>query len=97
MKTIQRISDKFKYDQPRGDYLFKDQVFDSVMWQFKGNQNSTWDLYLNTLKKLSQLALDDSNNFLKALEPYNESNYLSLITFLIFGYSKDLKNIKIQY
>ena len=94
LEAIQKISEKFKYEHSKKEVIVTDNVFDSLMWQFESLHNSTWGLYGKTLKKVSQLALDDKEMFLKLIEPYQKSNYLSIITFLIFGYAKNFNEYK---
>lgn len=87
--SIQKISSKFKNEYSKKEFLIIDKVFDSTMWQFDDLHNSTWGLYKKTLEKVSQLALDNKDIFLELIKPYQDTHYLSLITFLIFGYSKN--------
>jgi hypothetical protein len=87
--SIQKISSKFKNEYSKKEFLIIDKVFDSTMWQFDDLHNSTWGLYKKTLEKVSQLALDNKDIFLELIKPYQNTHYLSLITFLIFGYSKN--------
>ncbi|QOG13164.1 NACHT domain-containing protein [Arcobacter sp. FWKO B] len=94
LESIQKISNKFKNEYSKKEFLITDKVFDSIMWQFDDLHNSSWGLYKKTLKKISQLAVDDKDIFLELVEPYQNTHYLSLITFLIFGYSKDHKEYK---
>jgi|GEM_PF-2823556 len=88
LESIYKISIKFQNDYSKKEFLINDSVFDSLMWQFESNHNSTWDLYLNTIKRISQLAVDDKDNFLELTQSYKDTKYLSLITILIFGYAK---------
>lgn len=92
--SIEKISSKFKNEYSKKEFLITDQVFDSTMWQFDGLNNSTWGLYRKTLEKVSQLALDNKDVFLELIKPYQNTRYLSLITFLIFGYSKNPNEYK---
>lgn len=94
LKSILKISEKFKNEYSKKEFLITDQVFDCLMWQFDDLHNSTWGLYRKTLKKISQLALDDKDVFLELIKPYQDTQYLSLITFLIFGYSKNPNEYK---
>ncbi|WP_373030938.1 NACHT domain-containing NTPase [Sulfurovum sp.] len=94
LESIQKISNKFKNEYPKKEFLITDKVFDSIMWQFDDLHNSSWGLYRKTLDKVSQLAVDDKESFLKLTQPYQDTHYLALITFLIFGYSKDPKEYK---
>lgn len=93
LSSIQKLSDKFKNEYSKKEFLITDNIFDSSMWQYE-NLYKVWSLYLKTLKKVSQLAIDDKDSFLELIEPYQNTHYLSLITFLIFGYSKDPKEYK---
>lgn len=94
LESIQKISNKFKNEYSKKEFLITDKVFDSIMWQFDDLHNSSWGLYRKTLDKVSQLAVDDKESFLKLTQPYQDTHYLSLITFLIFGYSKNPKEYK---
>jgi len=94
LESIQTISNKFKNEYSKKEFLITDKIFDSFMWQFDDLHNSSWRLYRKTLDKVSQLAVDDKESFLKLIQPYQDTHYLSLITFLIFGYSKDPKEYK---
>ncbi|WP_321315044.1 ATP-binding protein [Halarcobacter sp.] len=93
LESIQKISNKFKSEYSKKDFLITDNIFDSGMWQHE-NLYTVWNLYLKTLKKVSQLAIDDKDSFLELIKPYQDTHYLALITFLIFGYSKDPKEYK---
>lgn len=88
LESIQKISDKFKNEYSKKEFLITDKIFDSSMWQFE-NLYKVWSLYLKTLKTVSILAKEKKEFFLEITEPYRDTNYLSLITFLIFGYSKN--------
>lgn len=94
LESIQKISNKFKNEYSKKEFLITDKVFDSIMWQFDDLHNSSWGLYRKTLDKVSQLAVDDKDSFLELVEPYQNTHYLSLITFLTFVYSKDPKEYK---
>lgn len=94
LKSIQKISDKFKNEYSKKEFLITDQVFDSFMWQFEESLYRTWSLYRKTLQKISQLAQDDKDSFLELIKPYQDTRYLSLIAFLIFGYSKNPQEYK---
>lgn len=94
LSSIKKISTKFKNEHTEKEFLITDQVFDSTMWQFDDLHNSTWSLYKKTLEKVSQLALDNKDVFLELIKPYQNTRYLSLITFLIFGYSKNSNEYK---
>lgn len=96
LKSIEKISDKFKYEPSIEKYLVVDQVFDSLAWQFDDLHNSSWGLYRKTLNIVSKLAAEDKKSFLELIKTYQDTHYLSLITFLIFGYSKDPKEYKDQ-
>ena len=94
LASIQQISEKFKNEYSKKEFIINDQVFSFFMWQFDDLHNSTWGLYRKTLHKISQLALDDKDVFLELIRPYQDTRYLSLIAFLIFGYSKNLQEYK---
>jgi len=95
LKSIQKISDKFNNNEySKKKFLISDEFFDSRMWQFDDLHNSSWGLYRKTLNKVSQLAIDNSDSFLELIKPYQDTNYLSLITFLIFGYSQNPQEYK---
>ena len=94
LEAIQKISEKFKNEYSKNEFLITDKIFDSSMWQFDNLHNSSWGLYKKTLNKVSQLAVDNKDNFLELIEPYQDTHYLSLITFIIFGYSKNPKEYK---
>ncbi len=89
LEAVQIISENFKNEYSKKEFLITDKVFDSIMWQFDDSHNSSWGLYRTTLDKVSQLAIDDKESFLELIKPYQSTHYLSLITFLIFGYSKN--------
>ncbi|WP_141047704.1 NACHT domain-containing protein [Aliarcobacter cryaerophilus] len=93
LESIQKISNTFKDEYSKKEFLITDKVFDSTMWQFE-NLYSVWGLYRKTLDKVSQLAVDDKESFFKLTQPYQDTHYLALITFLIFGYAKDPKEYK---
>lgn len=93
LESIQKISEKFKNEYSKKEFLITDKIFDSSMWQLE-NLYTIWSLYLKTLKIVATLAQEEKESFLKLMEPYQDTNYLSLITFLIFGYSKDPKEYK---
>lgn len=93
LESIQKISNKFKNEYSKKEFLIIDRIFDSSMWQFE-NLYTVWSLYLKTLKIVTTLAQEEKESFLKLMEPYQDTCYLSLITFLIFGYSKDPKEYK---
>lgn len=93
LESIQKISEKFKNEYSKKEFLITDKIFDSSMWQFE-NLYTVWSLYLKTLKVVATLAQEEKESFLKLMEPYQDTHYLSLITFLIFGYSKDPKEYK---
>lgn len=93
LESIQKISDKFKNEYSKKEFLITDKIFDSSMWQFE-NLYRVWSLYLKTLKTVATLAQEEKESFLKLMEPYQDTNYLSLITFLIFGYSKNPQKYK---
>ena len=88
IEFIQKVSKKFKLEFKK-EFLIIDKIFDSTMWQFETSKNSIWILYRKTLEKISNLAFNDKNTFLKLIEPYQNTKYLSIITFLIFGYSRN--------
>lgn len=94
LKSIQKISNKFKNEYSKKEFLITDQVFDSFMWQFEESLHRTWSLYRKTLQKISQLAQDHKDSFLELIKPYQDTRYLSLIVFLIFGYSKNPQEYK---
>ncbi|MGE0051119.1 MAG: NACHT domain-containing NTPase, partial [Arcobacter sp.] len=94
LNSIEKISTKFKNEYSKKEFLITDKIFDSTMWQFDNLHNSTWSLYRKTLEKISQLALDNKDIFLKLIKPYQDTHYLSLITFLIVGYSKNPNEYK---
>lgn len=89
LESIQKISSKFERKHSKKEFLITDQVFDYLMWQFEELHHSTWGLYRKTLEKISQLAINDKNVFIELIKPYQDTRYLSLISFLIFGYSKN--------
>ncbi len=89
LESIQKISEKIKNEYSKKEFLITDHVFDYLMWQFEELPHSTWGLYRSTLHQISQLAIDDKDVFLELIQPYQDSRYLSLITFFIFGYSKN--------
>ncbi|MDD3597835.1 hypothetical protein [Sulfuricurvum sp.] len=89
LESIQKISEKFKNEYSKKEFLITDHVFDYLMWQFEELPNSTWGLYRKALEKISQLAIDNKDVFLELIQPYQDTHYLSLISFLIFGYSKN--------
>lgn len=89
LESIQKISEKFKNEYSKKEFLITDHVFDYLMWQFEELPHSTWGLYRKALEKISQLAIDDKDVFLELIQPYQDTCYLSLISFLIFGYSKN--------
>jgi hypothetical protein len=94
LSSIEKISTKFKNEHTEKEFLITDQIFDSTMWQVDDLDNSTWSLYKKTLEKVSQLALDNKDVFLELIKPYQNTRYLSLITFLIFAYSKNPNEYK---
>lgn len=94
LESIQKISEKFKNEYSKKEFLITDKVFDSIMWQFDDLHNSSWGLYRKTLNIVSQLAVDNKDSFLELVNPYQDTHYLSLITFLIFGYSKNPQEYK---
>lgn len=94
LKSIQKISNKFKNVCLENECFITDQVFDYIMWQFGESLHRTWSLYRKTLQKTSQLAQDDKDSFLELMKPYQDTRYLSLIAFLIFGYSKNPQEYK---
>lgn len=94
LESIQKISNKFKNEYSKKEFLITDKVFDSIMWQFDDLHNSSWGLYRKILDKVSHLAIDDKESFLKLIQPYQNTHYLALITFFIFGYSKDHEEYK---
>lgn len=94
LESIQKISEKFKNEYSNKEFLIMDKVFGSFMWQFDDLHNSTWGLYKKTLHKTSQLALNDKDIFLELISPHQDTRYLSLIAFLIFGYSKNPSEYK---
>jgi len=89
LKSIQTISEKFKYKNSKKEFLIIDSVFDSSMWQFDSSLYSSWGLYRKTLDKVSQLAIDNKDTFLELIKLYQDTRYFSLVAFLIFGYSKN--------
>ena len=89
LESIQKISEKFKNEYSKKEFLITDQVFNSFMLN-----ESPLRVYRKTLQKISQLALDDKDVFLELILPYQNTRYLSLITFLIFGYSKNPQEYK---
>lgn len=93
LESIQKISCKFKNEYYKKEFLITDKIFDSSMWQFE-NLYKVWSLYLKTLKIIATLAQEEKESFLKLIEPFQDTHYLSLITFLIFGYSKDPQEYK---
>jgi len=94
LESIQKISEKFKNEYSKKEFLVTDKVFDSMMWQFNSSHNSSWWVYRKTLEKTSQLALDDKDVFMEVIKPFQDTHYFSLITFLIFGYSKNPKEYR---
>lgn len=94
LESIQKISEKFKNEYSKKEFFITDKVFDSMMWQFDDLHKSSWGLYGKTLKKISELALDDKDDFLELMKQYEDTNYISLITFLIFGYLKNPNEYK---
>jgi len=88
LKIIQKISEKFKYEYSKNEFLITDKIFDCGMWQFE-NIYKTKDFYSRILEKISIIAQKGKKLFLELMKPYKETNYLSLITFFIFGYSKN--------
>jgi len=94
LESIQNISDKFKYINSKKEFLITDKVFDFTMWQMEGLHKSTWELFRKTLNKVSQLAIENKDSFLELIKPYRNTNYLTLISFLIFGYSKKPEEYK---
>ena len=94
LNSIEKISTKFKNEYSKKEFLITDQVFNSIMWQFDDLHNSTWGLYRKTLEKVSQIGLENKDIFLELIKPYQNTRYLSLITFLIFGYSKNPNEYK---
>jgi len=93
LNSIQKISQKSINNDSKKEFLITDTIFDSMMWQF-GNLYSSWNLYKKTLKKVSELVLEDKEKFLELIKPYQDTRYLSLIRFLIFGYSQNPKVYK---
>lgn len=89
LQSIQLISKKFKHTNSRKEFLIIDSVFDSYMWQFDDLSYNSWELYRETLKKISHLAINDKDIFLKLIKSYQDTKYFSIIAFLIFGYSKN--------
>jgi len=89
LESIQKISEKFKNEYYKKEFLITDKVFDLIMWQFDDLHHTSWGLYRKTLDKVSQLAVDDKESFSELMQLYQSTHYLSLITFLIFGYSKN--------
>lgn len=89
LKSIQKISNKFKNEYSKKEFLITDQVFDSFMLN-----ESPLRVYQMTLQKISQLALDDKDRFLELMKPYQNTRYLALIAFSIFGYSKNPQEYK---
>lgn len=89
LESIQKISEKFKTGYSKKEFLITNIVFDSSMWQFDDLHSSTWGLYRKTLQKVSKFAFDEKDIFLELIEPYQDTRHLSLISFLIFGYSKN--------
>lgn len=89
LKSIQKICEKFRNEVIEEEFLITDIIFHSTIWKNDYIYNSTCNLYQKTLEKVSQLALDNKDIFLKLIKPYQDTSYLSLITFLIFGYSKN--------
>jgi len=94
LESIQKISEKFKNEYSKKEFLITDVIFDSTMWQFDDLHKSSWGLYRETLKKVSEIALDNKSDFLELMKPFQHTQYLSLITFLIFGYSKNPNEYK---
>lgn len=94
LESIQKISEKFKNGYSKKEFLITNLVFDSSMWQFEDLHKSTWGIYRKTLQKVSQFAFDEKDIFLELIEPYRDTHHLSLITFLIFGYSKNPEEYK---
>ncbi|MDD5406720.1 MAG: ATP-binding protein [Sulfurovaceae bacterium] len=86
--SIYKISKKFLNEYSKREFLITDKVFDFSMWQIEELHKSSWEIYRKTLNKVSQLAIDNKDSFLELIKPYQDTHYLSLITFLIFGYSK---------
>lgn len=62
LKYIQKISNKFKKEYSKKEFLITDKIFDSSMWQFE-NLYTIWGLYLKTLKTISMLAQEEKNSF----------------------------------
>ncbi len=94
LAAIYKISKKFKNEYSKKEFLITDKVFDYIMWQFDDLHKSTWALYGKTLKLISSIALDNKENFLQLINPYKNTNHLSLIVFLIFGYSQNPKEYR---
>jgi hypothetical protein len=94
LELIQIISKKFKLEYSKKEFLITDQIFGSSMWQFDDLHRSAWGIYRKTLQKISELAKNDKDIFLELIKPYRHTRYLSLIVFLIFGYSQNPKEYK---
>ncbi|MDD2828955.1 MAG: ATP-binding protein [Sulfuricurvum sp.] len=94
LESIQKISSKFERKHAKKEFLITDQVFDSWMWKYDSSNHSTLRLYRKTLEKISQVAIDDKDVFIELIKPYQDTRYLSLISFLIFGYSKNPDDYK---
>ena len=93
LESIQKISDKFKNKYSKKEFLITDKVFDFSMWQIE-NLHNIWSFYLKSLKKVSILAQENRELFLELVELYQDTQYLSLITFLIFGNSQNPQEYK---
>lgn len=93
LASIQKLSDKFKKEHYKKEFFITDTIFDYSMWQHE-NLYTVWSLYLKTLKRVFILAQREKISFLELIEPYRKTNYISLIAFLTFGYSKEPKEYK---
>ncbi len=92
--TINKIIIKTKYETKK-EYLIDDFAFgESSMWQFDFGLYNIWRFYKKILDKLLSIAEKDCTSFLTILHPYQNSRYINLLAFSIFGYSTNPQKYK---
>lgn len=92
--AINKIIIKTKYET-RKKYLIDDFAFgESSMWQFDFGLYDIWHFYKKILDKLILIAEKDHTSFLTILRPYQNSQYINLLAFSIFGYSTNPQRYK---
>lgn len=76
-------------------HLIDDSAFgETSMWQFDFGLYNIWRFYKKILDNLLLLAEKDNMSFITLLKPYQNSAYVNLLAFSIFGYSVNPRQYK---